>query len=328
MKLTSVEIYDLVRYVYAALVQENKIEPLPVEVVDSVSARYYEQSTVSGPLRPGEQAIVTFTKPKSAALFADRVWSVGSLPPVEDAHMTFGWEIAMDVRWRAMFDLAYLDAETKRCAHEIDNAPPGGTPEFMRWLEGIARDFAADYRLRGMTVSPLYDSAEVRDTEYRRGDRAAFLASADNLNLVDEDRLNWEQVKEFRDDSDARIAYRMFIHWLETAMVGKSASFIADEITSRLERYEWALRKHGIQTVLGTLERIINPGMLAGASAISASIQFITNQPIWSLVAGAGFTVAGVALSLSKVLLERKDIEIGQRDIAYVQQVKARLGGR
>ena len=140
--------------------------------------------------------------------------------------------------------------------------------------------------------------------------------------IVDEDRLAWEQVQEFRRDARAHSAYRMFVHWLDGEMVGKPATFVADEIAARLERYDWALRKHGIETVTGALERTIQPGLLAGASAVGASLQFITTQPVWSLLAAGSFVVGGACLSLAKVLLARKDVELAHREIAYVQHAK------
>ena len=324
MKLTPTEIRDCVRYAYENLRYDGRRLTLPERVVDDLSESYHQQSSVSRPLSPGERAIVTVTKPKSAALFADRVWSVGR--PEEDPDMTFGWEAPMDARWRAMFDLALMEAEAQGQVDQIENAPRNGSPRFMRFLEDVAHDLAGDYCRRGTWVSPLYDSVAARDAEYRPGDQAAIVAIADGLMVVDEDRLAWEQVQEFRRDADARSAYRMFIHWLDAEMVGKPAAFVADEIAARLERYDWALQKHGIETVAGALERTIQPGLLAGASAVGAALQFITTQPVWSLLAAGSFVVAGTCLSLSKVLLARKDIELGHREIAYVQQARGRLG--
>jgi hypothetical protein len=289
-------------------------------VVDDLSESYHEQSLISRPLSPGEQGVVTLTKPKSAALFADRVWSVGR--PREDADMTFGWEIPMDVRWRAMFDLGLMEAETQGEIDQLKNAPCDAGTQFVGFLEDTAHAIAGDYCRRGSRVTPLYNSVARRDAEYKPGDQAAIVAIADGLMVVDEDRLAWEQVQEFRRDTNAHSAYRIFVHWLDAEMVGKPATFVADEVAARLERYDWALRKHGIETVTGALERTIQPGLLAGASAVGVSLQFITTQPVWSLLAAGGFVIGGTCLSLVKVLLDRKDVELAHREIAYVQQAK------
>jgi hypothetical protein len=47
-------------------------------------------------------------------------------------------------------------------------------------------------------------------------------------------------------------------------MVSKPTSYISDEIACRLDRYEWALKKHGIQTVTGTIATTLDSKFLAG----------------------------------------------------------------
>lgn len=321
MKLTLTEIEDCVRYVYHGLSQEGKIH-LPENVVQQLTEEYQVQSRIALPLEPHERAIVSLTEPKSAALFADRVWSVGR--PPEDANLTFGWEVAYDVRWRALFDLGVMESEADGTLHEIESASPA-SPGFMKWLGSVSRELAANYRIRGANVSPLYDSAAARDAEYKLGDRAVLLAIADGVMVVDEDALAWEQVRQFRQDAEARASYRRFLHWLDREMVGKSTAFIADEISIRQDRYIRALRKHGIETVVGALERAISPGMLASASAAGAAVQFVMNQPIWSLLAAGGLALGSGAISLAKVALSREDIEHANQEISYVQAIKRRF---
>lgn len=327
MKLTVTEIEDCVRYVYCGLVQEGRIH-LPESSIQQLISDYKAQSRISLPLEPHEKAIVTLAEPKSAALFADRVWSVGYVGNQhEDINLTFGWEVAYDVRLRALFDLGVLEAEADGTMHEITNAPPA-SPNFTKWLGSVSQDLAAQYRIRGANVSPLYDSAAARDAEYARGDRAVLLAIADGVMVVDENALTWDQVRQFRQDSEARASYRRFVHWLDREMVGKSATFVADEISSREERYKWALRKHGIDTVVGALERAIAPSTLASASAAAAAIQFVMNQPLWSLLAAGGLALGSGAISLAKVALAHEDIKHANQEISYVQEVKRRFQPR
>jgi|GEM_PF-4540841 len=150
MKLTRSEIEEYVRYVHAALVQDGKIR-LSEDVTESLIEDYLEQSSVSMPLKPQEHGIITLTRPKSTALFADRVWSVGN--PPEDPAITFGWEVPRDVRWRALFDLAILQAEKDGSIKEIEKGKEV-TPGFIAWLGDMSREMAAEYRLRGANVAP------------------------------------------------------------------------------------------------------------------------------------------------------------------------------
>ena len=319
MKLTRTQIEECVRYVHAGLVQQGTIH-LPKEVVEQLSESYYEQSRISTPLKSHERAIVTLSRPKTAALFADRVWSVGN--PTEDSEITFGWEDSMDVRWRALFDLALMEAEADGTMHQIENAPRDPSQSFMAFLGDVSRNLAANYGLHGANVAPLYDSAAARDAEYKPGDQAALQSIADGVIVVNEDALAWDHVRQFRRDAEARTAYRRFVHWLDGEMVGKSSTFVADDVAARYERYEWSLRKHGIETVIGALESIINPGMLVGASAVGSALQFVMNQPIWSLMAAGGLALGSGALSLARIALARRDIALSHREIAYVQEIK------
>src|SRR5947208_1260061 len=115
MKLSRTEIEKCVQYIHAGLIQQGKIH-LPNKVVEQLSEDYYQQSRISTSLKPHERAIVTLSRPKTAALFADRVWSVGR--PTEDLEITFGWEDLMDVRWRALLDLGLMEAEADGTMHE------------------------------------------------------------------------------------------------------------------------------------------------------------------------------------------------------------------
>lgn len=321
MKLSRPEIEECVRYIYAALIQERHIN-LSQDVIEELTNSYYEQSKVSNPLGQDEQGILTLTRPKSSALFADRVWSVGS--PPEDKSITFGWEIPRDIRWRAMFDLAFLQAKHDGTTQEIENAPPA-TPNFLAYLKEQSREMAADYFKHGLNVVPLYDSSEVRNAEYKSGDQGVIVAIAEGVMVADEDSLIWEQVREFKRDTTSCTNYRRFIHWLDKEMNGKSTAFVIDEISSRLEGYTWALRKHGIKSVIGILEKTIKPSMLASVTAVGASLQYIMNQPVYSLLASGGLLLGGVALSLSKATLARKDIAMSHREINYMHQIKSKF---
>ena len=179
MKLTRTEIRECVRYTYENLRYEGRRLALLERVVDDLSEDYYAQSRTSRPLSLGEQAVVTLTKPKSAALFADRVWSIGR--PREDTDMTFGWEIPMDVRWRAMFDLGLMEAEACGEIDQLKVVPRDASTEFVDFLEDTAHVLASEYCRQGARVSPLYDSVARRDIEYKAGDQAVIVAIADGL---------------------------------------------------------------------------------------------------------------------------------------------------
>lgn len=314
MKLTRDEIEKCVRYTLASLDQtaDRKVDEGVLEAaINEMIRDFATRASKLRPLAPGERAIVSFTKPRSAALFADRVWSTSG---GEDPDMTFGWEVASEARIRAAFALEPLFAARREY------------PMSRSRLEQVVHDFertiANDLRqATGADAVPLYNSASSRDAQYRPGDAAAIVAVVDHLAIVDEEHLTWEQVSEFRRDKEARSAYRAFIHWLDVEMVGKPTGYIADDIAGRLEHYQWALRKHGLQTVLGTLALTMNPKQLLGASSVGVALEMIARQPFWSLFAAGGLVVGQAAISLATILLDRRDLELSHREVAYVAEV-------
>ena len=109
-------------------------------------------------------------------------------------------------------------------------------------------------------------------------------------------------------------------------MVDKSVQYITDEIGQRLERYDWSLRKHGIQTVIGALSCTLNPKALVSSSTAGIAVDVMAGKPIWSLLATGGLLLGHAAVSVATALVERRDIEMAHREIAYVQQLKQEVG--
>jgi hypothetical protein len=280
--------------------------------VGEIVQDFVNMASKQRPLLPGERVIVSLIKAKSAALLADRVWSTS-----EDAtpDITFGWEVPSEARIRAAFALQKFFAARREYSMT--------RPQLEELVHDFERTIANDLRsITGADAVPMYSSASSRDAQYRPGDTAAIVALVDNLAIVNEEQLTWDQVNEFRRDREARSAYRAFVHWLDAEMVGKPAAYIADDIAVRLERYQWALRKHGLQTALGALTCTLNPKYLLGASGVGVALEVIAKQPFWSLLATGGLVVGQAAISLATTLLERRDVELSHREVAYVAEVR------
>lgn len=268
----------------------------------------------------GERGIVTLLKPKTAALATDRVW----LPHAgHDTRLdfAFGFGSREEVRFAALW--ALFDK-----THDTYIAPPDplsiDTASFVKVTE---RDVAEHYlRNVGASVAPLYPTTQARDLEYRPGNTPAIVTVIDNLAVASEAALTWAQVLEFRSDSDTRAAYRRFVHWLDRDMTGRSPQFIVDEIAERMERYHWALHKHGIQTVIGVLSRTLDAQQLLGGAAAALTVQALAQQPVLSALSGLGIIVGKAALSAAATMVDRRDLRHTERDIAFVHELKGAFG--
>jgi len=178
------------------------------------------------------------------------------------------------------------------------------------------------YKKHKIPLVPVYKSVKERDIEYHEGDRKAIVIALKNIKIVDEDKLTWEQVLEFRKDKEIRSKYRRFLHWLDKDMVGKSQAFIEDEIAGKLEDYENALKKYNIKTVLGTIEEALDRKYLIGASGIATTITY-AGYPTWGLLTGAGLIVGKMAVKLRETKLDFEDIERGTNsEISWMYEAK------
>jgi hypothetical protein len=272
------------------------------------------------PLLRGQRGVVSFFKPKTAALFADRVWLQY---PGEDTRLdfAFGWESLQSLRLAALWAFHSMNAtEEERESWQHETA----SPQTERFVLATERDLAQEYHTRtGAFIAPLYSSSEIRERQYHSGDAPTIIAVAENLNIVAEESLTWDQVIEFRGDGPSRLAYREFIHWLDKDMLGKPVQFIVDEVSSRLDKYNRALQKHGLRTVLGALERTLDAKSLLGTSAAAVAVQNLANQPLLSVLAAGGLVIGKTALTAALRLIERKDIHDANQDIAFVHQARS-----
>lgn len=183
----------------------------------------------------------------------------------------------------------------------------------------IARSLSTTYEI---PVAVIYDTKSQRDRQYKAGDRAVVVATLCNFGIVEEEGLSWEQVIEFREDEENRRKYRRFLHWLDKEMVGKSADFIEDEIALRLEDYERALKKHGIKTVLGTIEETLDGKYLAGVAGMVGSFT-LTGHPVLGTLAGAGLMIGKMGVKLFDAKLDFDDVELGPNsEISWVYEVR------
>jgi hypothetical protein len=317
--MTADEIAREVRYTEAAAAQF--FGSVSAAVVAEVIRDFTTYAARSRPLLPGEQGIVALMKPKTSALFADRVW-LQYAGQDGDPDFSFGWASPYAVRLGALLAFAQATGNV---------GPPSEmhvslTRDGSRFVSNVQRDLALEYsNCTGAVVVPLYDSALQRDVEYKPGTFAAITAVIENMAIVSEESLSWHQVIEFRKDSVAKAAYRRFIHWLDSDMVGQSADFMADEIAARMERYDWAVRKHGLQTVVGALECTLSPQSIFGSSAVALTIESLAHQPLLSVLGGAGLLLGKAAVSAATKLIEHQDIVMGQREIAFVHEVRKKF---
>lgn len=183
----------------------------------------------------------------------------------------------------------------------------------------ITKLLAETYGIRTINI---YDSENARKNEFTEGDRRVVVASIEGLGIINDFALTWEQILDFRKDTNARRKYVLFLHWLDKDMISKSPAFIQDEISIRLEDYEKSLKKHGIKTVIGTVSEVLDGKYILGSSGIAAGLS-LSGHPVLGSLVGAGLLIGKIAVKVSETALSFDDKELGiNSEVSWVYEVK------
>ncbi|MCP1727263.1 hypothetical protein J2T60_001228 [Natronospira proteinivora] len=180
-----------------------------------------------------------------------------------------------------------LNAELENFAH------------YLRAVEAVWRE-------KGVTCVPVLDSSERIEPHLDRGKHYVLQAALEGLPVVVEEGLEWEQVMEFRSDEQARWKYAAFRQWLHSGLAATSKLEASDSIARMLADYEWAIEKHGLQTMVGTAKLFIQPKQLAAVSS-AATVGALVAGPVGSVLAGG----LAVTASVTAYAVERR-IELGE----------------
>jgi hypothetical protein len=182
-------------------------------------------------------------------------------------------------------------------------------------------------RLRGVNAVPVYSSERDRAAEYRAGSYQVLIGILENVALVDETKLTWEQVFEFRADSPVRADYRRLTHWLDSEMVDRSEAYITDEVSVRLEKYEAGLRKHGVTTVVGALESVLDPKFMSATSVVVAGITLGTGSLVSGASAAIALGIGKIACTIARGMLDIRAARTGDNaEVAFVHEVRGKVG--
>jgi hypothetical protein len=266
-------------------------------------------------------------KPKTAALCYDRVWGTSDDIVPSSIRCWGGTQVELNGTGLA----ADWNIKTKRSPIVAMVGPSKKKLEMLRastdlGLASAFRKISISFSgVYGLPLIPIYDFVKQRNQMYQEGNREVVISILDNLDIVDEEQLSWEQVIEFRADKENRKKYIRFLHWLDKEMIGKSQDYIENEIAVKLDDYQNALAKYGIKTILGTIEESLDGKMFSNAFAVGEVLN-IAGHPYLGFFVGTGIVIGKIAIKLTQVKLDYNDIEHGQTsEISWVYEAKKEL---
>ncbi len=281
------------------------------------------------PVEKSESLVMALSRPLSAALFFDRVWTLDREIPG-----TIGFRcgdinerIALGLLDGLIEDFSKLEANENVRNEKLEKADeflrsPAVESQLSKAFGGLLAP--AFERLTVRPVQTYFASEENLRGTYAIGSTPMVIAALESLEWIDETHLTWEQVAEVRKDTQSVLALKRMLHWLDSQMAGKPVSFVADEIQLRLTEYENATRKHGIKLVKGAFGTFLDVKLWNSLLGTIVGGKIDPNHG-----ALIGF-LAGVALQGCRVVFETLNLhleskaKLDENPVAYIHHLKNR----
>lgn len=202
------------------------------------------------PVDYNDRIVVAVARPKTAALFFDRVWTLdreipGAIGVRSDDVLE---RFALGFLDNLVNEIAAYEVDDKKREEKmqkVDESLLNAEAMICKALSGLLETSLA--KLTKQPLQTYYASEENLKTVYEIGSTPMIVGTIQTMQWIDEAELTWEHVREIRSDLNSTKQLKRMLHWLDSDMVGKPLSFIADEIEIRLENYRQATEKHGIK---------------------------------------------------------------------------------
>ena len=175
------------------------------------------------------------------------------------------------------------------------------------------------HRRTGLPVCAFTASKTAHDGHLGNSVHQALALAFDSIPIIDESKLQWNQILEVRSDAEARTKIRRLVHWMEGELKGNSLEYLRDEIHLRMEDYMSASRKHGMEVSIGCIEAVMDWKAILALLGTSAATYSITDsQPLLIAEGLAGAAFFGNALLKSRSIARRLEAELNANPVAFL----------
>jgi hypothetical protein len=270
--------------------------------------------------KPGESLAVSVMTPKTAALAFDRVHRMPTMNDPVPAELGFYCATMAEIlAWATVL----LHSSARKVGIEVpDLTPPPGADVAANEARNLRVLCSQLSSKLGTTPTIFYKYSQSQRRDFPDGPCQVLTAAISDCGLVDEETLTWEQVHEFRRDAEARTKYRRLVRWIEAELRTRSPDEVRDLLAIRLDDYEWAMKKHGLKALMGSLSCLLDPKFLVGVSA-AVTAGAVAGDSAWAALAGASLTVGRALLSFGTTYVDsiderRKD----NYEIAYLHEIQ------
>lgn len=154
-----------------------------------------------------------------------------------------------------------------------------------------------------------------------------LLLTITELQLVDANQANWDQILEFRQDSEAKSAFKRFRLFALQNYTGKSKNFIEDHIALQIEDYHRQAKKHGLISTAGRLKILAAPPLIGSLGSFVAWIFGLQDLTMLMESAAAGGLISSIiGLGCEVAIKKHAMSELREmHPISYIIQAKSHL---
>ncbi|MDC0669340.1 hypothetical protein [Nannocystis radixulma] len=258
-------------------------------------------------LSPRQTLAVTLDRPRTAALAFDRVYAPSDAKVPGEITPGFAW---LGTETKAQRD-PFVRTHVTRKDGTRDHSAMAVAAERATLQLQLTRSKDAMFVALGREGYRPVEFLDNVEQTYTPGNDRYIFAILEGMVDIDENHLNWAQVREFRKDEEAFLAYRAMVRWFNKECKGMGQREAEDHVFLTYENGIAALRKHGILTTLGAISTVIGPGAVA-----------LLTASVW--VAGiVSATAASTAFAakLWEVRLHRKETRF-LGPVAYIQRLQ------
>lgn len=147
------------------------------------------------------------------------------------------------------------------------------------------------------------------------GETYAYLALS-AVSLIDTSKATWEQIAELRRSPEAARRLRRLRLFFFGTYVGKSRSFVEDDLLRRLDDYERTRKEFGFETSLSVLSVLLDAKSIQSAFVAGMAAAFF-GGPVAGLASGAVVELGRVAIEAGKKVAQIRRLHDGH-ELAYL----------
>lgn len=144
------------------------------------------------------------------------------------------------------------------------------------------------------------------------------------LRLIDVSKASWEQIVELRRDTESVKKLRNLRLFFFNNYQGRSVSYVADDLAKRIDDYDRVRQGMGFESVLGSLEVLLNSKALHAAATAGLIAGFL-GGPVVGVSSAVLLELSAGALSFAKRRQAISNFE-SAHDLAYVIKLRETFG--